>query len=407
MAFGLAFHAHATDFYWIGGESSEWANGSNWSYENGGAAAGAYPNDGNAVAFFPSGASLTLNSIVKARKIFTDGTLTLSGNGNGGIQTTGSNNTAPLTIGGSGLIRLAGVTIYVPYATSDAGSQTQITNDLEIVAGTTNVLRIATGNTRYASAYLRGALTGSGTLIARSNTDSTNYKVYLYCDASDFRGVFADHLPGDENATRVYVMTESALGQYAAYDLAATYSDGGRNYVLRAGGIGTTYKMGALNGEVHFDGNNNSKADQKFGYTLEIGGRNEPCSFGGTMARGSYPSYTKKVGTSDMTFTGSQMPNLTIESGTYIVGASTALPGEMIFTGGAFSVAEGVSVNPPANFSESNTTAAVVFDDRGLQNSWSGALTDARVPYGFTKKGAGTLTLMTAPTHTTLTTTRP
>ena len=74
MAFGLAFHAHATDFYWIGGESSEWANGSNWSYENGGSAAEAYPNDGNAVAFFPSGASLTLNSIVKARKIFTDGT---------------------------------------------------------------------------------------------------------------------------------------------------------------------------------------------------------------------------------------------------------------------------------------------------------------------------------------------
>ena len=167
IAIGLVFHADATDFYWIGGASSEWASGNNWSYENGGAAAGAYPNDGNAVAFFPSGASLTLNSIVKARKIFTDGTLTLSGNGNGGIQTTGSNNTAPLTIGGSGLIRLAGVTIYVPYATSDAGSQTQITNDLEIVAGTTNVLRIATGNTRYASAYLRGALTGSGTLIAR------------------------------------------------------------------------------------------------------------------------------------------------------------------------------------------------------------------------------------------------
>ena len=45
-----------------------------------------------------------------------------------------------------------------------------------------------------------------------------------------------------------------------------------------------------------------------------------------------------------------------------------------------------------------------MFDDRGLQNSWSSELTDARVPYGFTKKGAGTLTLTTAPTHTTLTT---
>ena len=52
IAIGLVFHADATDFYWIGGASSEWASGNNWSYENGGAAAGAYPNDGNAVAFF-------------------------------------------------------------------------------------------------------------------------------------------------------------------------------------------------------------------------------------------------------------------------------------------------------------------------------------------------------------------
>ena len=102
MAFGLAFHAQATDYYWIGGESSEWANSSNWSLTEGGEAASAYPNGGEDTAFFPSGASLTLNSYAKVRKIFTDGTLTLAGNGNGGIQTTANNNTAPLTIGGTG-----------------------------------------------------------------------------------------------------------------------------------------------------------------------------------------------------------------------------------------------------------------------------------------------------------------
>ena len=198
-------------------------------------------------------------------------------------------------------------------------------------------------------------------------------------------------------------MSADSLSASATYNLTATNAVGGQNYVLRAGGMGTTYRMGALNGEVHFDGNNNTKTTQYYGYTLEIGGKNEDCSFGGTLARNNYASYTKKVGTADMTFTGSQIPNIAIENGTYIIGSATALPNTMIFTGGAFSVAEGVSVDPVSKFA-ADSTAAVVFDDRGLDNTWAGALTDACVPLGFTKKGAGTLTLTAAPTHTTRTT---
>ena len=404
LAAAVLLPASATTYYWIGGNSAEWNNGSNWSLSEGGASAGAYPNSGDDTAFFPSGASLTLNSYAKVRKIFTYGTLTLAGNGNGGIQTTANNNTAPLTIGGTGLVRLAGVNIIAPYATSSSNAKTEITNALEIVEGTTNLLRLATGSSRYSSIHVRGALSGSGTLIVRSNTDSGNYQAYFYGDASAFTGVFTDRLEGDDHAARINIMDAGALSPLATYDLTATYSNAGNNYVLRAGGTGTTYKIGALNGEVHFDGNKNnaSGANQYLGYTLEIGGKNENCSFGGTLARSGYPSYTKKVGTADMTFTGSQIPNITIENGTYIIGASSALPSSMIFAGGAFSVAEGVAVNPVASFS-SDSTAAVVFDDRGLDNTWT-TLNDACVPYGFRKKGAGTLTLTTAPTHTTTTT---
>ena len=391
----------ATTYYWIGGASSEWSNGANWSLTEGGASASAYPNSDEDTAFFPSGASLTLNSYVKVRKIFTDGTLTLAGNGNGGIQTHASNNVAPLTFGGEGLVRLAGVNIVAPYATSADNAKTEITNALEIVEGTTNVLRLATGSTRHSSIHVRGALSGAGTLIVRSNTDSGNYQAYFYGDASAFTGVFCDRQEGDSYATRINIQSAQSLSGSATYNFTATYSNAGNNYILH-NGIGTTYKLGALNGEVHFDGNNNSKANQNFGYTLEIGGKNEDCSFGGTLARSGYASYTKKVGTADMTFTGSQIPNITIESGTYIIGAESALPTAMIFTGGAFSVAEGVSVNPVDKFS-SESTAAVVFDDRGLDNTWT-TLNDDRAPLGFTKKGAGTLTLTVAPTHTTTTT---
>ena len=258
IAIGLVFHANATDYYWIGGASSDWSNGANWSLAEGGTAANAYPNSGEDTAFFPSGATLTLNSYAKVRKIFTDGTLTLAGNGNGGIQTTANNNTAPLTIGGTGLIRLAGVNIIAPYATKAINARTEITNAIEIVEGTTNILRIATGSSRYSSLHVRGALSGSGTLIVRSNTDSDSYQAYFYGDASAFAGVFCDRMDGDTNATRINIVSPVALSPLATYNLTAPYGNDGNNYILRVGGAETTYQMGALNGEVHFDGNNNS-----------------------------------------------------------------------------------------------------------------------------------------------------
>ena len=181
MVFALGVpSAWATSYYWIGGSSAEWSDGANWSLTEGGAAANAYPNGNADEAYFPAGANLALNSFVTVRKIFTDGTLTLSGNGSGGVRTSSSNNTAPFTMGGTGLVRLAGITVNVPYATSAANAETQVSNNLEIVAGTTNTFTLCTGNTRYASVYLRGALSGSGTMIVRINTNSCNYQAYFY-----------------------------------------------------------------------------------------------------------------------------------------------------------------------------------------------------------------------------------
>ena len=49
----------AADYYWIGGNSEEWATGSNWSLTDGGAAANAYPGASDA-ATFGGNASITL-----------------------------------------------------------------------------------------------------------------------------------------------------------------------------------------------------------------------------------------------------------------------------------------------------------------------------------------------------------
>ena len=227
-----ACSAHAETYYWIGGDSSEWANGSNWSLTDGGEAANAYPNADSDYAHFPNGASITLNSFVYVRKIFTDGTLTLSGDGNGGVRTNPNNNTSPLTIGGMGLLRLAGVTIQAPYSTSTDGGQSRITNDVEIVSGTTNYVRASGSSDRAASLNFQGRLSGGGRLVAWSNTGLAKYQVYFSGDASQFTGSIADHRDEDDYAIYVNFNSANALSGLATYDFTATYNSGGKNFVL-------------------------------------------------------------------------------------------------------------------------------------------------------------------------------
>lgn len=395
--------AQATDYYWIGGAAGDWADGQNWSLTEGGAAAGAYPNTssgGDDHVFFGDDAAITLKSSSYCRKMTVNAQVMLK---NGKVQTASSNNTAPLTIDGTGKLILSNAELVAPYATSASAGASTITCALEIADGTTNTLSVATGNTRYSSWTVSGKLTGSGALIARGGNNTENYIVYMSCDASEFAGSFVDIREGDTYHARVRFTMVESLSPLASYHLVGWGKEDGKNYPLRAGGAGVTYQMGALNGTVYFDGNNNTKNGQYFGYALEIGGKNEDCAFDGTLARGGYASYTKKVGTADMTFSGSQIPNLDIADGTYIIGAASALPTTMKFTGGAFSIAEGVSVDPVAGFS-SDSTAAVKFDDRGINATWTGVLNDARLPHGFVKRGAGTLALASVPVHTTVTT---
>ena len=203
---GITNKVNGLRYYWVGGESANWASGANWSLFEDGESANAYPNGSNDEAYFPTGANLALNSFVTVRKILTDGPLMLFGNGSGGVRTASSNNSAPFTLGGTGLVRLAGVSINVPYATSSAAAATQISNNLEIVAGTTNFFRLCTGNSRYASLHLRGTLSGAGNLVIWSNTTNANYMAYLYGDASAFTGTIADHRDEDDYAARLNFM---------------------------------------------------------------------------------------------------------------------------------------------------------------------------------------------------------
>ena len=88
-----ACSAHATAYYWIGGASGEWANGSNWSLTDGGAAANAYPSDYSvdeatvaaaATITLPSSNANVSNLYVNANVSLTGGKIhakTISGSG--------------------------------------------------------------------------------------------------------------------------------------------------------------------------------------------------------------------------------------------------------------------------------------------------------------------------------------
>ena len=47
LAATLSLSVSATDYYWIGGASGNWNDGSNWSLTEGGSAASAFPTTGD------------------------------------------------------------------------------------------------------------------------------------------------------------------------------------------------------------------------------------------------------------------------------------------------------------------------------------------------------------------------
>ena len=168
MAMGLAFHAQATDYYWIGGESSEWANGSNWSLTEGGEAANAYPSDYSVdEATVTSAATITLpSSNANVSNLYVNANVSLTG---GKIHAK--------TISGSGkLTMLDGTTFYATeYCTT-------VSVDVEIPQNATvNVSNNGDGrNYGYGVMFTdECALTGAGKIVFDSYRPSNP----LYWDA--------------------------------------------------------------------------------------------------------------------------------------------------------------------------------------------------------------------------------
>ena len=123
-------------------------------------------------------------------------------------------------------------------------------------------------------------------------------------------------------------------------------------------------------------------------------------------SNGGNPSFVK-VGNNKVTYTGTfpadnnNYGTITLQAGTWAHGTTSIPKQGFKFAGGTLAIPAGVSIDPSGSIKDS--TAAIIFDDEGVNRTWATALAASNVG-GFEKKGSGTLTLSAVPLYTGTTT---
>ena len=391
MAMGLAFHAYATDYYWIGGESSEWANGSNWSLTEGGEAAGAYPSDyASDEAYVNTTATIALPPAnANVSNLYVNANVSLSG---GKIHAK--------AISGSGKLTMLDGTAF--YATEYCLT---VSADVEIPADATVLVSNSGKSSNYGFGVMFTsdcALSGSGTI----KFDSYRASNPLYWDASGFSGTVVVIADG-QNRNNTTVRSESATHSGMAWQVANSgATDTG--FITQAG----TYEFGALSGTVYIA---NSKNSETYAYVknvvMEIGalGRNDELAglVSRVASRSSDGASIRKVGNGVLSTSLKGVNYYYLKEGVLNIASDEGLsfrndssgPGTyVVFEGGTLRVASDVTKDVSAYIARGTSGSPVAFDDEGRNHEWATALGNT-LTGGLTKMGNGTLTLSAAPAY--------
>ena len=389
----LALPSQADTYYWIGGDSVEWANGSNWSLTEGGAAAGSYPSDysideavvGSAVTItLPSSNANVSNLYINANVSFTGGKIHAK------------------TISGSGkLTMLDGTTFYATeYCTT-------VSVDVEIPQNATVNVSNNGGSKNYGYGVMftdECALTGAGTIVFDSYRPSNP----LYWDARGFSGTVIV-VKDSQTRNNTTIHSENATHEGMSWQVVNSGA-GDTGFITQEG----TYKFGSLTGMVYI------AKSKEYAYVknvlMEIGALNGDDVLGGliarTASRANDGAYIRKVGTGVLSSSVRGVNGYYIKEGVLNIASDDGLsakddnnnPGtDIVFEGGTLRLAAEVTKDVSAYIALGSSSSPVVFDDEGRDHVWSKSL-GSMLSGGLTKKGSGILTLAVAPAYTGTTT---
>ena len=366
-------------------DQGAWQLASNWRV--GGLVSGDVPGEEDQIVF-PTTAALTVNTTsmtVSNAWVDADAVLTVSGN----------KYLHALMFNGEGSLRLNGGLLGNP-----SMSHAVISNNIEIVEGTVNDILVGNGGGCQISFY--GNLTGAGSLrIDEAGQNGAGLNFYSE-DNSGFSGsveVYRTLSSAIRSNTRFF--SAGATSANATWKLRGNSS---ANIFLESN---KTYYFGALNNGVW-------EQSSYSGITLEIGSRNEDCSFSGSLSRyddkdhRNYGTTIRKVGTAKLTIDTTNTGTVEINGGTFVFAKSDALPhanefGDywIQFGGGTLETTAGV--DPSALIKKSTSPISVSVVDAEANETWASVLESSNEG-GLIKKGAGTLTLAKVPVYTGVTT---
>ncbi len=386
-------------YHWTGeGADTNWTTPANWGLTSG------CPNSNSSNVVFDADAtvSLSASAFVGAIDIASGKTVVLSCAATNYILEVAGDIGDSSSTNGCTLV-LNGAKLYAYAATVNIYATLVVSNDTE------NTLGAYAG--KWSSAWhsakmnIGGDVEGGGTLILTAPSGSSQSgdvgEVYVYGSMANFtgEGYFIQGTSLDVIGLTTSSVDNSGASWHAYESGQYPRNDAGKGkYKFFRVGDNTVYKFGTLNGRIYTCSSDDS------GTVFQIGYRNEDCGVYGTLtSRKPTIDWVASVATFTYALTNNS-PIIVSGGGTVVLATEATYPSALAFTNnsGVVKFADGLTGVDISSYI-ANSTAAIVFDDNGVDYTWATAIASSNTG-GFTKKGSGTLTLSAVPAYSGATT---